>query len=272
MARVTWVAVLAGLVLGGSAALAEPYWFAFEFNDPNDLPPAQGDGWLRRYQPEPFGVVHDGILTYESSDPPMYDFWEYSRPGALDPGPNEVFLCQWRLWVEWVSRWGDPGVTVMSNDAWVVNFAFDMAVIQSVHEYVEIPIPPGDWHSYTLVSADMRAYDLYIDGALARQGSFAFRYIESLLQWGDCWYNGLVTSRHHWDWFRFGAVPVPVTGDVNCDGTPDFRDINPFVQALTDAGAYQASYPGCPPQNADINGDGSIDFGDINPFVDLLLS
>ena len=60
-------------------------------------------------------------------------------------------------------------------------------------------------------------------------------------------------------------------GDVNCDGTVDFGDINPFVQALTDQGAYQGTYPACWPENADINGDGSVDFGDINPFIELLI-
>jgi hypothetical protein len=81
-----------------AVAFADTYWFDFEFNDPNDLP--QGDGWLRRCQPQPFGVVHDGTLTYESTDQQMYDFWEYSRPGALDPGPNGVFLIEWRLGTE----------------------------------------------------------------------------------------------------------------------------------------------------------------------------
>jgi hypothetical protein len=67
---------------------------------------------------------------------------------------------------------------------------------------------------------------------------------------------------------------LTLTGDVNCDGTVDFGDINPFVLLLSDAPAWQAAYPGCPPQNGDINGDGTYgqgSFGDINPFV-LLLS
>jgi len=59
-------------------------------------------------------------------------------------------------------------------------------------------------------------------------------------------------------------------GDLNCDGTVDFGDINPFVLAETDLAAWQAAYPGCPVANGDINGDGSVDFGDINPFVALL--
>jgi hypothetical protein len=72
-------------------------------------------------------------------------------------------------------------------------------------------------------------------------------------------------SLHHWDYLRFGVVSALV-GDVNCDGTLDFRDINPFVAVLSGP----TGVPGCPTSNADINQDGSVDFADINPFVDLM--
>jgi hypothetical protein len=66
------------------------------------------------------------------------------------------------------------------------------------------------------------------------------------------------------------VTPPPRAGDLNCDGVIDFGDINPFVLALTDLGAWQARYAGCPDANGDINGDGSVGFGDINPFIALL--
>jgi hypothetical protein len=65
-------------------------------------------------------------------------------------------------------------------------------------------------------------------------------------------------------------APPAMIGDVNCDGSIDFGDINPFVLVLTDLAAWEAAYPGCALDNADINQDGSIDFADINPFVALL--
>jgi hypothetical protein len=67
-------------------------------------------------------------------------------------------------------------------------------------------------------------------------------------------------------------VPNPVLpGDLNCDGTIDFGDINPFVQYLSDFAGWQAAHADCPPENGDINGDGTFpSFGDINPFVALL--
>jgi hypothetical protein len=61
-----------------------------------------------------------------------------------------------------------------------------------------------------------------------------------------------------------------ITGDLDCDGAVDFRDINPFVAALTSAGAYAQQYPDCDVLLADIDHDGRVSFADINPFVALL--
>ncbi len=67
------------------------------------------------------------------------------------------------------------------------------------------------------------------------------------------------------------VVSLAVPGDLDCDGTVGFADINPFVQYLSDFAAWQATYADCPPENGDINGDGIFpSFGDINPFVELL--
>jgi outer membrane protein assembly factor BamB len=60
-------------------------------------------------------------------------------------------------------------------------------------------------------------------------------------------------------------------GDMNCDGSVDFDDINPFVTALVGRAGYEARYPECRYVNADCNDDGNVDFDDINPFVALLV-
>jgi len=70
-------------------------------------------------------------------------------------------------------------------------------------------------------------------------------------------------------WRAHVALPSPV-GDLNCDGSVNFGDINPFVLFLSNFAVWQATYD-CPPTNGDINGDGTYpSFGDINPFVALL--
>ena len=59
--------------------------------------------------------------------------------------------------------------------------AYDFGVISIA---LDIPIPPGDWHDYMLLSTDMRTYDLYADSTLVRQGSFAHRFITSSVKLG----------------------------------------------------------------------------------------
>jgi hypothetical protein len=60
-------------------------------------------------------------------------------------------------------------------------------------------------------------------------------------------------------------------GDLNCNRTVGFDDINAFVMRLSDPATYSTTYPNCPDFNGDINGDGGVDFGDINPFVTLMV-
>jgi hypothetical protein len=66
---------------------------------------------------------------------------------------------------------------------------------------------------------------------------------------------------------EFGA---PGPGDMNCDGTLNGFDIDPFVLALTDPTAYAVAYPICMRSLADVNGDGAVNGFDIDPFVSRL--
>ncbi|TWT42306.1 hypothetical protein RAS1_34360 [Phycisphaerae bacterium RAS1] len=63
---------------------------------------------------------------------------------------------------------------------------------------------------------------------------------------------------------------LPHAGDLNCDGSTNVLDINPFVLALSDPAAFVASFPTCPLENGDVNGDGHTDILDINPLVTLI--
>jgi predicted outer membrane repeat protein len=60
-------------------------------------------------------------------------------------------------------------------------------------------------------------------------------------------------------------------GDLNCDGTIDAFDIEPFILALLDPAGYALTYPDCDRIIADINRDGGVDAFDIEAFVELLL-
>lgn len=85
--------------------------------------------------------------------------------------------------------------------------------------------------------------------------------------WEREWYYGMVLNGDP----TLRPISLSKPGDMDCDGSADFGDINPFVQALIDDDVWHAEYPDCPIHNGDLNGDGQFDFGDINPFVDLLL-
>ncbi|MCC7408072.1 MAG: hypothetical protein IT442_08370 [Phycisphaeraceae bacterium] len=59
-------------------------------------------------------------------------------------------------------------------------------------------------------------------------------------------------------------------GDFNGDDLVNVQDINPFVAALADPGAFHASHPEIDLTQVDLNGDGLINVQDINPFVAFL--
>ncbi len=59
-------------------------------------------------------------------------------------------------------------------------------------------------------------------------------------------------------------------GDVNCDCSFDYFDIDPFLLALFDPEGYAQAYPACDVLYADVSNDGRVDFFDIDPFVRLL--
>lgn len=59
-------------------------------------------------------------------------------------------------------------------------------------------------------------------------------------------------------------------GDVNCDGSVDFFDIDPFLLALFDPTGYAAAFPDCDITAADTNRDGGVNFFDIDSFLECL--
>ncbi|MFH1745772.1 MAG: PEP-CTERM sorting domain-containing protein [Planctomycetota bacterium] len=203
------------VICGSIPAQAEPYWIAWEGDD---FP--ENEGWERvwgnwdgQYEgPGAIRTLEDGILTYDSLyDDGVYDFSLMYRPGQLDPGPGELFVMEWRLKVEQVDSWyADPGVTLSSDERWIVGLRFAYDRIYSVfEEYLEIPFSPGVFHEYRAASGDMREYDLYIDDELSHHGTFleTFAFPASRVTWGEGVQG--VASLHHWDYFRFAVVPEP---------------------------------------------------------------
>jgi len=205
-----WTTALGMLV---STAGAEQYWITYEGNDfpenegwnrswGNDEGQYHGDGATR--------TLENGVLTMDSLyDLRVYDYAYITRPGALDPGPGDTFVIEWRLMVTAVAGdYYDTTFNVSSDGAMQLGFGFFPDHVESTwEENVTIAIASGEFHEYRVQSHDMHAYDLYIDGAWAYQGIFCQRLKTSELAWG----NGVsgASSRAHWDYLRFGVVPEP---------------------------------------------------------------
>lgn len=69
------------------------------------------------------------------------------------------------------------------------------------------------------------------------------------------------TGRELW------AIRWRTSGDLNCDGQVNGFDIDSFVLALVDPGAYRVAETGCEPLNGDIDHSGTLTNFDIDPFV-----
>jgi hypothetical protein len=251
-----------------SSAAAETFWIEY---DPakNDTKLPEEVGWQRSTYGggalrwfENGALVIDGLGSSQIAD----DYWVSI---ALDPVPGEeIFVIEWRLRVDG-AYCEDPLMAIDSAGNGLIMLCYHESQFYSVAEGVWTGFEGGCFHDYRIESLDMQAFSLFIDAEYVREGSFEDPGPFSGVTWGD----GSIgcASRSTWRWVRFGILPLPQLGDVNCDGTVDFRDINPFVQALADAAGYMGSYPGCWSGSADINDDGSADFGDISPFVELLV-
>ena len=67
--------------------------------------------------------------------------------------------------------------------------------------------------------------------------------------------------------FTTATAPEYAIGDVNCDGSVNLFDIDPFVVAVSDPDGYTVQYPNCDLMQADIDQSGVVDLFDIDPFV-----
>jgi hypothetical protein len=190
-------------------ALAEQYWIAYEGDD---FP--ENEGWTRVYcdsngvpgQGGAVRTIEDGALVLDSLESVMIvDFYEVTR--AMDPDAGEVFVMGWRARFDEVFG-NDPGVGVFSDEYRAAAFSFSETGLQSVFEPgAAVSFAGGEFHSFELRSADMLAYELFVDGLPALSGEFTDVFQASRVSWGDGTQGGRSLAR--WDYFRFGVVPEP---------------------------------------------------------------
>ena len=201
MSRACTVIATALFVVG--AARASPFWVTWDDGWPED------QGWTHWSSGPPAQRwLEDGVLFVDTRSEFGIRDQYYQNPATLIPGSGETFVLEWRVCVDESTPISDPGVLVRAEDNYSVNFTMDTHSIHSNYEPGKwAPFAPNEFHEFLLESTDMRAYDLYIDGALALQGTF----FESLfpgpfVDWGN--FGGCKTMTA-WDQVAYGIVPEP---------------------------------------------------------------
>ncbi len=210
------IAVLAG------RARAEPFWIAYEADDgrfPEEV------GWERiTYGGGDARWFEDGALVLDGrASIEIADLYQIQRP--LEPGPDELFVMEWRLRVDELSGVDDPGISIGSSGDGVVTLTFSESSIYSWYEGTSIDFSPGSFHDYRFTSPDMLTYRLYLDGQLVHTGSFVGPWYSSKVMWGDAVLGA--SSLAAWDFARFGVVPEPAGALlIGCAGLPVIHAIS----------------------------------------------
>jgi hypothetical protein len=154
-------------------------------------------------------TIQDGVMTMDSLyDPGVYDIALMQRP--FNPAPGEMFVMEWRLAVDQVVGPGDPGVCLNSDDGWLVSFKYDGGRVFSLFDPgLNVPVSPGEFHDYRMVSENMRNYEFFVDGELSYEGDFWYGGPGSwsTMGWGD--YSQGVASLSRWDYVRVYTTPEP---------------------------------------------------------------
>jgi aminopeptidase N len=217
-------------------------------------------------------AVDSANLGSAALDPTPWILWSNTTEVVIEEGPPKI-----------VTMNPAPGAAVAAADVSAIEIVFHKDIVASAADFTLVgqrggpvacafaydssryavtltPLAALGSDTYTLTVSDQivdTAAGLALDGELVKPDS------PQPLPSGDGVPGGSAVAE----------FAVLVRGDVNCDGTVDFGDINPFVLLLSNESAWRAAYPGCPVLNGDINGDGTAgqaSFGDINPFVALL--
>jgi hypothetical protein len=200
--------VLKLLLVAGVPALATPWWEAYE----GDVFP-EDQGWKRVHGSIPAQRwIDNGVLFIDSrADVRIYDGYEMVFGHPVDPGLGETFVLRWRLKVdEEHGPFYDAEIGITSDEAGPNTFyaaAFGFAedrVFDAYQLNLWTPFEPGVFHDFEMRSSDMRAYLLYIDGALAMTGAFTEVFGPARVAWGDGVQGS--TSLTEWDNVRFGVV------------------------------------------------------------------
>jgi hypothetical protein len=195
------------LALGVSSVAADQFWYTYEGND---YPEVEGP-WIRytrgggaQRSLQDGALVLDGLADWHIVD----EYFITTPPFVLDGG--EWLEVDWRVRIDQAPLNLDAHVVVRAGMEGLVMLAYAEDGIWIGTEGVWVDFAPGVLHEYSLVSSDLDAYSLFVDGVLAHVGDFGAPYMSSGLTWGDMTEGA--TSLTTWDYVRFGVVPEPAVG------------------------------------------------------------
>ena len=117
-----------------------------------------------------------------------------------------------------------------------------------------------DWHNHIITQADLNAAGVTMTATTRLRWTANDGEPQSIVEAG---LDALLITAG-------GCEPQFTPGDLNCDGSFNGGDIDPFFLALGDPAGYAAQFPNCDPLLGDMNGDGRLDGGDIDPFFACL--
>ena len=196
-------ALLMGLAAFACAARAEPWEVVYD----GTVFPEEA-GWQRiTYGGGAQRWIEDGCLVLDGRAGSSADFYRKAIPSG--PGLEETYFTTWRLRVDDVVGFADPGVAVTFASGAVV-LVYQENRAYSLLEGAWIPFSPGEFHAYLLTTTDLVNYSLYLDGDLVHAGHFAGSGYEPRVEWGD--YGQGARSISSWDHVRMGVIPEPSTG------------------------------------------------------------
>jgi hypothetical protein len=208
-----------------------------------------------------------------------------SAQSNVDPAHKYAY-CENIGWTNWYAA-GDPvgsqGVrvdaTFLSGFTWEENVGYinlgDGTPTDGVH-YANatgadfgVNRDPNTDELYGLAWGECIGWINFEGGALATPPIPARIDASNCRMYGFVWCSnvGWMNLDNATDYVGLAANVCVVRGDLNCDGLVNAFDIDAFVLALTNPGAYATAYPDCNILNGDVSCDGLVNAFDIDGFV-----
>jgi len=179
------------------------------------------DGWSRRTT-GPAGEIkrgiEDGVFWLDTRASALISDSYLVFDPALEVAPGESLHVTWRMRTLETDTFGYISDVVVG----VTNAAREYVTFFLAPEFVSeqgeappgepehyYPIQGGVFHWYQFATSDMQAYELYVDGQLAIEGSFSGNSWTPgpYVRFGD----GIVgrTSLSEWDFVEVAVIPEP---------------------------------------------------------------